>query len=367
MITSLTQSGVSKIRYSFAYKNNLHGIHMSDKFNRLISFQRNLSNRYDHEFSLLVLYTRSKKFIWKPDTIQEIIRRSRSIDEIGWFDSERIGILLPHTSVGEANKITSSILFVIENLVENLEYFIFSYPSKDSINVDGKNYKMSLLESNEQMKSIITSKDIHLLSGISTPIWKRSMDIAGAAVCLTLLLPIITLTAILVKVSSKGPILFKQNRIGLGAKPFKMYKFRSMIVAPPSQNTIEITESEDAGPFILKKVASDPRITTIGRFIRKWSLDELPQLFNVLNGDMSLVGPRPLVQEEAKGCTHWHESRFTVKPGLTCIWQVNGRSGVKAEDRSRMDIRYIQNFSFMQDIKLLFLTPLAVFRARGAH
>ena len=395
MIKYRVMASLSFIQRSLSIKNNLYGIHSSVEFKKRIAAQRNISNRGQYEFSLLVYSTTTDGFTWEPRVVREMVKRIRSVDEIGWIDNQRIGFVLPYTSVDGAEKLASLISNAIKDSVQPLEYFIYNHPSKTYVNSDGQRHQMDIeglfslefqddescdeiensdtggvVTVDEVTQSRMPLEDFHLLSGITAPIWKRGMDIAGAVVCLILLSPIMLLTAIAVKISSKGPILFKQDRIGLGMKPFKMYKFRSMVVHSPTQSSIHLIQSDeadDAGPFVLKKIESDPRITTIGRFIRKWSLDELPQFFNVLLGDMGLVGPRPLVWEEAKACINWHESRFDVKPGLTCIWQINGRSQIKADERSRMDLRYILNISLLQDLKLLILTPLAVIRATGAH
>jgi lipopolysaccharide/colanic/teichoic acid biosynthesis glycosyltransferase len=393
MIKDRVLASLAFIQRTLSTKNKSYGIHNSVEFKKRIAAQRNIANRGKYEFSLLVYYTTTKGFTWDPHLFHEITKRVRSVDEVGWIDNQRIGLILPYTSSDGAKKVASLISDAIVDSAHPLEYFIYNHPSRAYFNSD-EQHQMDLedLFSKELQdvstnidrtrdnkdnintrkaitinKTPLISNDFHILSGTTMPIWKRSMDVAGASICLILLSPILLFTAVAVKSSSRGPALFKQDRIGLGMRPFKMYKFRSMIVNHPSQSSIILSQSDNAGPFVLNKIESDPRITMVGRYIRKWSLDELPQLFNVLKGDMSLVGPRPLVREEAEACTSWHESRFAVKPGLTCIWQVNGRSGVKADERSRMDLRYILNFSLTQDLKLLLLTPLAVVRARGAH
>lgn len=394
MIKDRVLASLAFIQRTLSTKNKSYGIHNSAEFKKRIAAQRNIANRGKYEFSLLVYYTTTKGFTWDPHLFHEITKRVRSVDEVGWIDNQRIGLILPYTSSEGAKKVASLISDAIVDSAHPLEYFIYNHPSRTYFNSDKQQHQMDLDDlfskelqdvstnidrirdnkDNINTRKAITnnttsliSNDFHILSGTTMPIWKRSMDVAGASICLILLSPILLFTAVAVKSSSRGSALFKQDRIGLGMRPFKMYKFRSMIVNHPSQSSIILSQSNNAGPFVLNKIASDPRITMVGRYIRKWSLDELPQLFNVLKGDMSLVGPRPLVREEAEACTSWHESRFAVKPGLTCIWQVNGRSGVKADERSRMDLRYILNFSLMQDLKLLLLTPLAVVRARGAH
>jgi lipopolysaccharide/colanic/teichoic acid biosynthesis glycosyltransferase len=158
-------------------------------------------------------------------------------------------------------------------------------------------------------------------------------------------------------------VFFKQRRAGLGGRPFTIYKFRTMVVDAEAQKSQLRHKSEQDGPAF--KIKHDPRITRIGRILRESSLDELPQLFNVLKGDMSLVGPRPLPVDESEGCATWHRRRLDVTPGLTCIWQVHGRSSVSFVEWIRMDRRYIRALSIWQDIKLMLLTIPSILMRRG--
>lgn len=197
---------------------------------------------------------------------------------------------------------------------------------------------------------------------------KRVVDLAGAAVALVLLVPLFSVIAILIKLSSPGPVLFRQTRIGKNGKPFTFYKFRSMKVG--SDDTIhreylrrlmnnEITDE-------VKKIADDPRVTRIGRFIRRTSIDELPQLFNVLKGEMSLVGPRPCLRYEWEMYEPWHRNRLNVIPGCTGVWQVGGRSKVSFNDMVMMDLYYIDNASLWLDLQLILKTiPILLLRKGG--
>ena len=184
---------------------------------------------------------------------------------------------------------------------------------------------------------------------------KRLMDIVGASVGLLLASPIMLIVAILIKLEDpKGPILFSQIRNGAYPKTFKMYKFRSMYVDAEDRLQELMHLNEQSGPAF--KIKNDPRITKIGKFIRKTSLDELPQLFNVLKGDMSLVGPRPAIPREVEQYTSYQKQRLFVKPGLTCIWQVSGRNNIGFEEWVELDIEYIKTRNLWLDIKLILLT-----------
>jgi exopolysaccharide biosynthesis polyprenyl glycosylphosphotransferase len=195
---------------------------------------------------------------------------------------------------------------------------------------------------------------------------KQILDGVGAAVLLLVTSPIILATAVAIRWNSRGPILFRQQRAGLNGRPFVMLKFRSM-VSDAEQRKHEIERlNEMAGPVF--KVSNDPRVTPIGRFIRKWSIDELPQLINVLRGEMSLVGPRPLPLDEVKRFDDLaHRRRLSVKPGLTCLWQVMGRNQISDfKEWVRLDLQYIDNWSFWLDLQILAKTIPAVFRGTGA-
>jgi lipopolysaccharide/colanic/teichoic acid biosynthesis glycosyltransferase len=206
---------------------------------------------------------------------------------------------------------------------------------------------------------------------------KRALDIVGALVALCLLgLPMLAVAAA-VALTSRGPVIFKQVRVGKGGYPFTFYKFRSMVTNSDDSihrayvaNLIKKGEGEGpaaAGEPATYKMQADPRVTPIGRFIRKTSIDELPQLFNVLKGDMSLVGPRPPIPYEAAQYQPWHLRRLmTLKPGMTGIWQVEGRSKVPFNDMVRMDLRYIRECSLALDLKILLKTVVVVFRGDGA-
>ena len=181
-------------------------------------------------------------------------------------------------------------------------------------------------------------------------ICKRGIDIIGAGSGLLLLSPVIAIVSCAVKFTSKGPIFFSQKRVGKNGQLFDMYKFRSMVVNAEELKEKLANQNEMSGPMF--KMKDDPRVTKVGKFIRKTSLDELPQLWNVLKGDMSLVGPRPSLPKEVKQFEKWMYKRLTVKPGLTCFWQVSGRNNIDFEDWMKLDIRYVEERNLWIDIIL---------------
>jgi lipopolysaccharide/colanic/teichoic acid biosynthesis glycosyltransferase len=197
------------------------------------------------------------------------------------------------------------------------------------------------------------------------PWWKRAVDIIASSIGILATLPLMIVAAIGIKLTSPGPIIFKQKRTGLGGKHFSIYKFRTMNVGADKMVDALRHKSEQDGPAF--KLKNDPRIFRFGKLLRNTSIDELPQLFNILFGDMTLVGPRPLPIKEADACNGWYAHRHDVTPGLTCIWQVHGRSRVKFEDWMRMDRRYAKRRHLWSDIKLVIKTIPAVLLRRGAN
>ncbi len=207
---------------------------------------------------------------------------------------------------------------------------------------------------------------------------KRMIDIAGSLLAIALCAPLLIAIAVLIKLTSKGPILFRQQRIGHYGKPFTFLKFRSMYQNNDHSIHREyvtklISSRADSGNPDAKtapvyKLTRDPRVTRIGRFLRRTSLDELPQLFNVLKGDMSLVGPRPPIPYELAAYATWHKSRLmVVKPGITGLWQVAGRSRVTFDEMVRLDLRYAASWSLWLDLVILLQTPRAVITGQGAY
>ncbi|PZE20877.1 sugar transferase [Paenibacillus xerothermodurans] len=194
---------------------------------------------------------------------------------------------------------------------------------------------------------------------------KRFIDILASALAIILVAPVFLMTAVAIKLDSKGGIIYKQQRIGKNGKPFYMYKFRSMV--SNADSLLTQLESHNEADGIAFKMKDDPRVTTVGRFIRKYSIDELPQLFNVLIGNMSLVGPRPPLPNEVEHYGDWEWRRLEVLPGITGLWQVSGRSDLSFNQWMHLDIYYIENWSIAFDIKILLKTIPVVLKGEGAY
>lgn len=205
-------------------------------------------------------------------------------------------------------------------------------------------------------------------SSIPDTVWlsvKRILDIIGAGLLVVIASPIMFTTLILVKLDSEGPAIFTQERIGLNKRRFRIYKFRTMVTNAEKLQAALESSNEVMGPVF--KIKNDPRITRIGRFLRKTSIDELPQLFNVLKGEMSLVGPRPLPVRDYTGFNQdWQRRRFSIRPGITCLWQVSGRSSISFDQWMRLDMEYIDSWSLWLDMKILVRTIPAVVKGAGA-
>jgi exopolysaccharide biosynthesis polyprenyl glycosylphosphotransferase len=196
---------------------------------------------------------------------------------------------------------------------------------------------------------------------------RRGIDISGSICAIVAFSPIFALTALLIKLEDRGPVFFKQTRVGLGGRPFGMWKFRSMVVNADKLKDQLLSTNEHGAGGVTFKMKHDPRITRVGRWIRKLSVDEFPQFFNVLCGEMSLVGPRPPVPREVSEYKAFHLRRLRVKPGITCLWQIGGRSDIDFEGQVRLDLQYIRSSTPWLDLVILVKTVPAVLFGKGAY
>ncbi|MDZ7724145.1 MAG: sugar transferase [candidate division KSB1 bacterium] len=194
---------------------------------------------------------------------------------------------------------------------------------------------------------------------------KRVIDIIVSFTVLLIFSPVMLIVALLIKLTSKGPVLFKQERIGLNGRKFTLFKFRSMVVDAEKLKEKLMQQNEMTGPVF--KMKKDPRITSVGYFLRRTSIDELPQFLNVLKGDMSIVGPRPPLESEVEQYEVWQRRRLSLKPGITCIWQISGRNRIEFEDWMKMDLEYIDNWSLFLDLKIMIKTFFVVLTGYGAQ
>lgn len=207
--------------------------------------------------------------------------------------------------------------------------------------------------------------DLEIRRSTAYGIAKRLFDLGVSLAGLALLLPVIPVIAVMIKLDSPGPVFFRQYRVGRGGRIFRFYKFRSMYrEAEREKNKLEALNEQDGPIFKLK---SDPRVTTVGRFLRRSSLDEIPQIFNVVRGEMSVVGPRPPLPSEVAHYQPWHRMRLEVKPGITCLWQISGRSHLSFDEWMRLDMEYLKHRSFMIDVMIFLKTIPAVIARKGAY
>ncbi len=312
------------------------------------------------------------------DTMAGVFRRRlRATDDAGLLAADRVGVLLPETNSDGAWKLAADLVELLPVLRESTACDIFAYPSDSDLSheeradaaddsdfvsrpsdrtpVGGRAYEPATRQVRPMQTLFIKP----------LPAWKRALDVVGASIALVLLSPLMLAAALAIKVTSPGPVIFRQRRHTLGGRPFMMYKFRTMTVDAEQLQAALRQYSEQDGPAF--KIADDPRVTWLGRFLRSTSIDELPQLVNVLRGEISLVGPRPLPCRESHGCERWQQRRLDVTPGLTCIWQVRGRSSVSFAEWMRMDLQYIRSRSAVHDLRLLAETVPAVVIGRGAR
>ena len=228
-------------------------------------------------------------------------------------------------------------------------------------------YSVRLERARPAVPAAVEDGYLHYLTHAPRPFQrslKRLFDIFASASALLILAPFLLLVAALIKLTSKGPVFFRQARVGLHGRPFNMFKFRTMVVNAEALKDQLQAKNERAGPVF--KIKSDPRVTPAGRFLRKHSIDELPQLINVLRGDMSIVGPRPPVPKEVAQYEAWQQRRLSVRPGLTCIWQVSGRDQISFQEWMYLDMRYIDHWSLAEDLSLILQTVPVVLSGRGA-
>ena len=287
--------------------------------------------------------------------------RLRITDTSGVLADGRIGVLLPDTPTEGAWKVATDISEVYPPGPGRPECEVLVYPYGDWL----LDQTESEQEAEEQPSAGTSSPvgDGNSFFHRSSPAWKRAIDILGSTFGLALAAPLIGGAALGVKLSSPGPVFFKQQREGLGGKVFTIYKLRTMVKdAEQLQEDLRDDSHQDGPAF---KMKGDPRTTWIGKVLRYTSIDELPQLWNVLRGEMSLVGPRPLPTEESLACTNWQRRRLAVRPGMTCIWQVKGRGAVTFDEWMRMDLAYVENRNLWTDCKLLVTTFPSLIVGKG--
>ena len=317
-------------------------------FRRILADERDLADRHQFSFSVFSIETGEYRRAELQKLISILMSRLRSSDLISVHKTQ-VRVLLRMTPSRTAKTVLRDLHAKAARIGLQLASTLYSYPLED----DGG---PGLDELDDTLSITFEEPE---------PWWRRAYDILGSLLLIGVLLPVAGIIALAIKLDTPGSVLYSQWRAGKGGRPFRFYKFRSMSMdADERRRDIEHL-NEKSGPIF--KVKDDPRVTRVGRVLRRFSLDELPQLWNVLRGDMSLVGPRPALLTEVKDYKGWQRLRLRVKGGLTCIWQVSGRSDVDFEDWMRMDCRYAKRRTIWFDLSLLIRTIGAVLRAKGAY
>ncbi len=352
-----------------------------ESFKRMIAIERKRTERSREPFLLMLVEAgnpqRTEKHGKPLDRIlSAMLSSTRETDIVGWYkDRITVGVMFTGLAIEDKNIVLSTILSRVSAALRDeltteqfsqislsFHFFPDQWDHENSGRPSNPTLYPDLFSSNHEKRSLL--------------IVKRAMDIAGSVLMLVFCAPLLLLIAAMVKATSKGPVLFRQHRVGQYGRRFTFLKFRSMRVDnDPSVHREYVTKliageadriRAGAPGTGVYKLANDSRITRIGMFLRKTSLDELPQFINVLKGDMSLVGPRPPIPYELAAYQTWHRRRvLEVKPGITGLWQVTGRSQVKFDDMVRLDLRYATSWSPWLDLKILLRTPGAVIK--GAY
>jgi lipopolysaccharide/colanic/teichoic acid biosynthesis glycosyltransferase len=354
-----------------------------EAFQRTIAVERKRTERSRKPFLLMLLDAGDRQVSDdKAHALNKIVpallSSTRETDVIGWYkDRSTMGVIFTGLLVDDKNSILTTILTRVSIALRGkLTFEQFNHVGISfHFFPDDWDHEISGRPSNPALYPDLLNHDNgrRALLGI-----KRTMDLVGGSLVLIICSPLLLITAIAIKLTSKGPILFRQQRVGQYGRCFTFVKFRSMhIDNDPSihkeyvmkliagQAEREASNGKGEGVY---KLTNDRRVTKVGKFLRRTSLDELPQLFNVLEGTMSLVGPRPAIPYEVAAYETWHRRRvLDVKPGITGAWQVNGRSRVKFDEMVRLDLQYAKSWSPWMDINILMRTPRAVFGGNGAH
>jgi len=342
----------------------------------MLSLERRRCERAGTRFALVLVDLSELNDTFSSDAAEEIARSLgasvRETDIAGWYrQSSTIGIILTALTETTREILESVVIERIRKILslsldpaqmERIRISCHVFPGEDSGGISVSKHDQMFYPDGQK-------KDFKNKSAAAV---KKALDVSGSLAALLVLSPLFVIISVLIKLTSPGPVLFRQKRIGQFGKEFSFLKFRSMYAnSDPAihqeyiRKLIDRQVDDSDGAY---KIKHDPRVTSIGRFLRKSSLDELPQFINVLRGDMSLVGPRPPIPYEFQEYSLWHRRRvLEAKPGITGAWQVNGRSRTTFDEMVRMDLRYICNQCFWLDIRILLKTPFAVLRGDGAY
>ena len=390
-------------------------IHSAHAMDVLLSKERMRCDRFSQFFSLIVIDMDASDSVDFKALVEILNKRLRLTDEKGLLLKGGVGVLLPMTDLRGAKVVLQSIRQIAGRRGMEFAADVFTYSGRDlpfrnegphdasydsdpdlsfendpgAIDTVVEDVPLQFSErptsanATAQVKWFVRAdNDTQTSPTVSTPVfstnnsqlsllyrpypfWKRCMDVVGATIGLAFALPAVVIAAILIKATSKGPVFFRQMRTGQFGKAFAIYKLRTMVVdAEELKSKLEALNERDGPAF---KMKNDPRVTRIGVVLRKTGMDELPQLWNVLVGDMAIVGPRPLPCDEDAKCELWQRRRLDTKPGLTCFWQISKSRKISFADWMRMDLRYTDSRTIFGDLRLIFKTVMAVFLGRVGH
>jgi lipopolysaccharide/colanic/teichoic acid biosynthesis glycosyltransferase len=368
-------------------------IYPVDEFRKILTRARAQADRNGHCFSVVVFESVNRDGVSvDPNELAKMIgRRIRATDAIGWFDEERIGIYLFDMPSNGAHKIAQLLcqqdnsalihrvytypyyyLNTPENPAqcdsqkfnipfENFRTLQYIFPLMDEDFLDHRQWTCNNAScENPDIDSREYVSGLEPIFGRPIPFWKRSFDIFAAGIGILLLIPLFLIIAVIIKAVSPGPVFFRQQRVGYLGKRFTLWKFRTMHVQHDATVHREYMHRVIEKGLAQTKLENDPHIIPLGRFLRASGLDELPQLINVLRGEMSLIGPRPPIPYEVERYHRWFHGRFDTRPGLTGLWQVSGKNRLSFNEMVRLDINYKRKYSALLDLKILLRTPLAI-------
>lgn len=362
----------------------------AEQLNRILERERTRADRTGRPLSMVLLgYDGKLRKRKDAETIVYVMqKRGRITDDIGWFDKHTGFAVLPDTPVQGGRRYAEIVRQQLRERGIQTSFAIYQYApireddpqDRDSHGDGGHRFDDTATAKQLQAPVAPTTPEVALSSGFvpaepqaldlepllarRLPCWKRGMDLVVSGSALLMLWPVMVGIGVAIKLDSTGPVIFKQKRSGLGGQPFGIWKFRTMVPDAEARRAELLAGNEQDGPAF--KIKADPRVTRVGAFLRKTSLDELPQLVNIFLGNMTLVGPRPLPVHESDACEPWQKRRLDITPGLTCIWQVWGRSTVNFNDWVRMDLRYKRKRTPQHDLKIMLHTVPAVLKQRGA-
>lgn len=370
------------------------GIYSVEQFHVALEREKARAERNGHGVSLVIIQTGGHKSQERPRLEDVLKGRLRIMDEAGWFDRSRIGVLMPYTSRQGAWHLIEDMCRLMRGALSASDCRVYTYP-QDSFGEHEADPPGETAGAEAQQVGSIVEHPLRAVRGkvgpdglgfegdsvseeaargrpfgprpeMVSPPWQRGLDIGGSLLGLLILSPVFLLTALVIKLVSPGPVFFRQMRVGRGGVPFMLWKFRTMQVGADTaihQNHMARLirgAHDEAAAQPMAKLDGDSRVIPFGRIIRGTCIDELPQLINVLRGEMSLVGPRPPIPYEVREYLPWQKRRFDTVPGLTGLWQVSGKNRLTFNEMIRLDIRYCRTKCLWSAITILCRTPLAI-------